>query len=94
MGSRVRSVVPLIVHVFDNDIETLLKIREFTNYLPSSNKDEIPAIDSYDSVDRIDPALNTLVPENPNRSYDMLELIERVVDNGEFFEINHTSFIE
>jgi len=87
-GAKVHNTVSGVSDCqFDNDIETLLKIREFTNYLPSSNKDEIPAIDSYDSVDRIDPALNTLVPENPNRSYDMLELIERVVDNGEFFEI-------
>ena len=72
---------------FDNEIETLLKLRDFVNYLPSSNKAEIPEIPTHDSVDRIDPALNTLVPDNPNRSYDMLELIDRVVDNREFFEI-------
>lgn len=87
-GSKVHSAVSGVADCqFSNDIETLLKIREFVNYIPSSNKVEIPVIDSCDSVDRIDPALNTLVPDNPNRSYDMLELIERVVDNGEFFEI-------
>ncbi len=72
---------------FDNDIEVLVKIRELVNYLPSSNQSEIPKIENFDALDRIDPALNTLVPENPNQSYKMLELIERVVDHGEFYEI-------
>ena len=72
---------------FDNDIETLLRIRKLFNYIPSSNRSDIPKIASGDPVDRIDPALNTLVPDSSNRSYDMLELIERVVDNKEFFEL-------
>lgn len=72
---------------FDNDIEVLTKIRELVNYLPSSNQSEIPKIKNFDSIDRIDPALNTLVPSNSNQSYKMLELIKKVVDNGEFFEI-------
>lgn len=87
-GSKVHSVVSGVADAqFDNDIEILLKIRELLNYLPASNTTHIPMVDSHDSVDRIDPALNTLVPDNANRSYDMMELIERVVDNGEFFEI-------
>lgn len=72
---------------FDNDIETLAKIRELVNYIPSSNQSEIPKIENTDSVDRIDVALNTLVPENANLSYKMSELIRRVVDHGDFYEI-------
>ena len=72
---------------FDNDIDTLLKARELINYLPSSNQDDAPSLPSEDEADRIDPALNTLVPDSSNRSYNMLELIDRVVDYGEFFEI-------
>ena len=72
---------------FDNDIDTLLKARELINYLPSSNQDDAPSLPSEDAADRIDTALNTLVPDSSNRSYNMLELIDRVVDYGEFFEI-------
>jgi len=87
-GAKVHNAVSGVSDFqFDNDIDTLLKIRELTNYLPSSNRSEIPAIENLDSVDRIDPALNTLVPENPGQSYHMDELIRRVVDHGEFYEI-------
>jgi len=72
---------------FDNDIDTLLKIRELVNYLPSSNVSDSPRVKNYDSVDRIDPALNTLVPDNPNQSYQMHELIKRIVDHEEYYEV-------
>ncbi len=87
-GAKVHNAVSGVSDVqFPNDVEALLKLREFVNFLPSSNQAKIPTITNTDSIDRIDPALNTLVPDNPNRSYDMHELIERVVDNDEFFEL-------
>lgn len=72
---------------FENDIEALLSIRKFLNFLPLSNTSEIPHRRSDDSPDRVEMSLATLVPDNPNKPYDMKELIERIVDEGDFFEI-------
>lgn len=72
---------------FNNDIEALLQVRRLMNYLPSSNRSGVPVRPTTDPADRVEMSLNTLVPENPNRPYNMRELIERVVDEGDFMEI-------
>jgi propionyl-CoA carboxylase beta chain len=72
---------------FNNDIELLLQTRRLFNFLPLSNKSGVPARPTSDPADRVDMSLNTLVPANPNRPYNMKELLERVVDEGDFFEI-------
>jgi len=72
---------------FDNDIEALLQVRKFFNFLPLSNKSGLPTRATEDPADRVDLSLNTLVPSNPNKPYDMKQLIERVVDEGDFFEL-------
>ncbi len=72
---------------FDNDIEALMQVRKLFNYLPLSNRAEIPSRPTDDPADRVEMALNTLVPDNPNKPYDMRELVMRVVDEGDFFEI-------
>ena len=72
---------------FDNDVEALLYVRRLLNFLPSSNRVPPPVRPSFDSIDRIEPSLDTLIPENPNAPYDMKELILKVVDEGLFFEI-------
>lgn len=72
---------------FKNDIEALLSLREFMNFLPLSNKHFAPVRPTKDPADRIDMSLSTLVPKNPNKPYDMKELIERIVDEGYFFEL-------
>lgn len=72
---------------FDNDIETLLQTRRLMNFLPSSNRADIPKRHTPDYADRVDLSLNTLVPENPNKPYNMYDLIQRIVDEGDFFEL-------
>lgn len=72
---------------FDNDIEALLQVRRLVNFLPLSNREALPTRVSNDHADRVDLSLNTLVPENPNKPYDAHELVKRVVDEGDFFEI-------
>ena len=72
---------------FDNDVEALLYVRRLLNFLPSSNRVGPPVRPSFDSIDRIEPSLDTLIPENPNAPYDMKELILKVVDEGLFFEL-------
>lgn len=72
---------------FKNDIEALLETRRFFNFLPLSNQSPLPHRYTKDPADRVDMSLNTLVPSVPNKPYDMKELIERIVDEGDFFEL-------
>jgi len=72
---------------FENDLECLVGAREFIGYLPENNRDGVPLLPSADPWDRIDHSLDTLVPGNANQPYDMHELVERVLDEGDFFEI-------
>ncbi|MEM9709043.1 MAG: acyl-CoA carboxylase subunit beta [Pseudomonadota bacterium] len=72
---------------FKNDVETLIEVRRLVDFLPLSNREKPPVRPFYDEPDRIEPALDTLVPANPNQPYDMKELITRIADEGDFFEI-------
>jgi propionyl-CoA carboxylase beta chain len=72
---------------FDNDIDALLGLRRFVDFLPMSNIEEAPQREPVDPVDRLEPSLDTLVPDSPNKPYDMHELITKVVDDGDFFEL-------
>ncbi len=72
---------------YDNDVEALLQVRRLVDFLPASNVAEAPEWESFDDPDRIDPSLDTLVPANPNKPYDMKELILKVADEGDVFEI-------
>ena len=72
---------------FDNDVEALLQTRRFVDFLPASNKAPVPVRPTADSPERIEDSLDTLIPANPNKPYDMKEAILKVVDDGDFFEI-------
>jgi propionyl-CoA carboxylase beta chain len=72
---------------FDNDMEALAEIRRLFDFLPLSNQDEVPSRPFFDAHDRIDESLDTLVPDNPNVPYDMAELVRKVADEGDFFEV-------
>ena len=72
---------------FDNDVEALLQMRRLIDFLPSSNTSTIPEIPYTDDAERYDLSLDTLIPANPNQPYDMHELINKTVDDGDFFEI-------
>jgi propionyl-CoA carboxylase beta chain len=72
---------------FDNDVEALLYVRRLINFLPLSNRTDLPYRPTLDPVNRVEPSLDTLVPDNTNVPYDMMELIQKVVDEGLFFEI-------
>src|SRR5687767_5799585 len=72
---------------FENDVEALLMLRRLYNYLPLNNREKAPVRPSNDPADRMDLSLDTLVPDNPNKPYDMKELIVKTVDDGDFFEI-------
>jgi propionyl-CoA carboxylase beta chain len=72
---------------FENDIEALLAARDFFDYLPLSNKEDVPERPSADPWDRQESSLDTLIPANANQPYDMHEVIRKVVDEAEFFEV-------
>jgi propionyl-CoA carboxylase beta chain len=72
---------------FENDVEALLELRRFFGFLPENNTEKPPRRPTQDPVDRDDYSLDTLVPASPNKPYDMKELIHKVVDEGEFFEL-------
>ena len=72
---------------FENDVEALLYVRRLFNFLPGSNRVIPPSRPTNDSVEREEPSLDTLVPLDPNASYDMMELVLKVVDEEQFFEL-------
>ena len=74
----------------ENDLEALLTARDFFDYLPLSNRAGVPERPTSDPYDRADASLDTLIPANANQPYDMHEVIAKIVDEGEFFEIQPT----
>ena len=72
---------------FNNDVEAIMMLRRFFNYLPLSNKEKPPVRKGADAAERLDYSLDTLVPDNANKPYDMHELITKTVDDGDFFEL-------
>src|SRR5450432_3670390 len=73
---------------FENDVECLLQMRRLIDFLPANNEAGVPQWPSLDDAERIDESLDTLIPDNPNKPYDIKELINKVVDEGDFFEIS------
>ncbi len=72
---------------FENDLEALQELRRFMDCLPASNREMPPVLPTSDAGDRVEPSLDILVPANPNKPYDMKDLVEKVVDEGDFFEL-------
>jgi acetyl-CoA carboxylase carboxyltransferase component len=72
----------------ENEAEALLRVRKLMSYLPSNNLDDPPEIDCDDPIDRMDEALNSVIPDNANKPYDIKDVISKVVDNDDFLEIH------
>jgi propionyl-CoA carboxylase beta chain len=72
---------------FENDVEALAEVRRLVDFLPLNNRQKPPVRPFFDDPARLDYSLDTLVPENPNAPYDMKELINKVADEGDFYEI-------
>ncbi|XP_063353965.1 propionyl-CoA carboxylase beta chain, mitochondrial isoform X1 [Pelmatolapia mariae] len=87
-GAKTHTTVSGVAHrAFENDIEALLNLREFFNFLPLSNQDPAPIRESHDSSDRLVPSLDNIVPLESTKAYDMLDIIHAIADEGDFFEI-------
>jgi propionyl-CoA carboxylase beta chain len=72
---------------FENDVEAMIMTRRLISYLPANNREKPPVVPNDDPADRQDRSLDTLVPDNPNKPYDIKELIHKLVDEGDFFEL-------
>ena len=90
-GAKVHTTKSSIAdRAYENDVEALLQMRRLMDFLPSNNLDGVPELPTRDSADRVDHSLDTLIPANPNQPYDIKELIGKVVDEGDFFEIQES----
>jgi len=88
-GANVHSTKSGVAHFMTEDEEeTFSLIRKLLSYLPSNNLEEPPVIESDDPIDRIDDILNEIIPENPNKPYDVLDIIHTLADGNEFLEIH------
>ncbi|MFO1140355.1 MAG: acyl-CoA carboxylase subunit beta [Paracoccus sp. (in: a-proteobacteria)] len=72
---------------FENDVEAMTEIRRLVDFLPLNNREKAPTRPFFDDPNRIEMSLDTLIPDNPNQPYDMKELIHKVADEGDFYEI-------
>jgi propionyl-CoA carboxylase beta chain len=75
---------------FDNDVEALLEMRRLIDFLPMNNQAELPEVTNYDDPDRIDMSFDSFIPDNPNKPYDMKELVLKTLDEGDFYEIQES----
>ncbi|MCC8174447.1 MAG: acyl-CoA carboxylase subunit beta [Odoribacter sp.] len=88
-GATVHSSKSGVSHFkVENEEEGIMIIRKLLSYLPSNNLEDAPIIDCNDPIDRLEDTLNSIIPDNPNQPYNMIEVIETVVDNGEFLEVH------
>ncbi|MCH3924641.1 MAG: acyl-CoA carboxylase subunit beta [Bacteroidales bacterium] len=88
-GANVHATKSGVAHfVADNEQEGILLIRKLISYLPSNNLEEAPLTSCSDPIDRLEDTLNSIIPENPNKPYDVKNVISAIVDDGEFLEVH------
>lgn len=88
-GATVHATKSGVSHfVAENEEEGILLIRKLLSYLPQNNMEEPPVVPCTDPIDRLDDSLNEVIPESPNKPYDILDVIHSIVDNGEFLEVH------
>ena len=87
-GASVHSTKSGVTHfTAQTEEEGLATIRTLLSYIPQNNMEEAPRMECTDPIDRMEDALNEIIPDTPNKAYDMYEVIGAIVDNGEFFEV-------
>ncbi len=87
-GAEVHSTKSGVSHfACENEVKALQLTRRLLSFMPQNNLDDPPRVECTDPIDRADETLNSLVPENPNKPYDMKDVISKIVDNGDFLEV-------
>jgi len=87
-GAATHTAVSGVAHLaYDNDVEALRMMRELFDFLPLNNREKPPTRDTTDTRERSCLGLNRMIPDDPNVPYDMTKIIEKVVDDGELYQI-------
>jgi methylmalonyl-CoA decarboxylase alpha subunit len=87
-GAETHNKISGVAHFMDkSEEECIQRIKSLLSYLPSNNLEEAPEYGTYDDINRVEEKLNELIPENPNKPYDMKEVIQTIADEGSFFEV-------
>src|SRR5574344_676458 len=88
-GASVHSTKSGVAHfAVDNEEEGIAMLRQLISYLPSNNMEEPPTVPCEDPINRLEDSLNQIIPDNPNKPYDVKTVINGIVDNGEFLEVH------
>ena len=88
-GASVHTTKSGVAHfAVDNEEDGLKLIRQLISFMPQNNLEEAPLMECNDPIDRLDDALNDIIPDEPNKPYDMYEVIGTIIDNGEFLEVH------
>ena len=91
-GASVHATKSGVAHfAADNEEEALATIKRLLSFIPQNNREEAPFKPTTDPISRVEDRLNEIIPDNPNKAYDMYEVIKSIVDDGDFFEI-HAQF--
>jgi methylmalonyl-CoA decarboxylase subunit alpha len=88
-GASIHSTKSGVAHfAVDSEEEGILCIRKLISFLPQNNLEEAPLVSCSDPIDRLEDSLNDIIPDSPNKPYDMYEVLGAVIDNGEFLEVH------
>ena len=88
-GAETHNQVSGVAHfATESDEDCIALIRELLAYMPSNNMEEAPRVVSKDDINRVDPQLDTFIPENPNQPYEMREIVKTIADEGHFLEVH------
>ncbi len=87
-GAMTHNRISGVAHFFGKDDEdTLAQVRELLTYLPSNNMETVPAVATADDPNRMIPEFNDIIPDNPNKAYDMYDIIKGIADDGKIFDV-------
>ena len=87
-GAMTHNTISGVAHfIGKDDTETLMMVRELLSYMPSNNMETAPIYACTDDVNRLIPELNDIIPDNPNKAYDMYDVIRKIADDGKFFDV-------
>ena len=90
-GASVHSEISGVCHVVaDSEADTLFLIRKLLSFLPSNNMEDVPFVQTNDETLRMEESLDTIIPDDPGKPYNMKDVIQKIVDNGQFFEIQES----
>ena len=87
-GARTHNTISGVAHFMGaNDEDTLMQVRELLTYLPSNNRETAPQYECTDDVNRICPSLNDIIPDNPNKAYDVYDVIREIADDHKLYDV-------